>query len=92
MTKDDYRKLKEEIESSGMSIRQYCLEHNLSLGNVYTAFNRMKGEELSLTVIDVPDSRRRIEMNLDGVHIQIEYEDESVLRKVIKGLSHVFSA
>ena len=91
MTTNDYRKLKEDIENSGMSIRQYCLEHNLSTHAVYTAFNRMKGEELSLTVIDVPDSRRRIEMNLDRVHIHIEYEDESVLRRAIKGLSHVFS-
>ena len=92
MTKDDYRKLKKEIESSGMSIRQYCLEHNLRTGTVYSAFDRMKGEDLSLTVIDVPDSRRRFEMSLDGVHIRIEFEDESVLRKVIKGLSNVFSA
>ena len=89
---DDYRKLKEEIESSGMSIRQYCQEHNLNPNAVYYAFKRMKGEELSLTVIDVPDSRRRFEMSLDGVRIHIEYEDESVLRKAIKGLSHVFSA
>ena len=92
MTMDDYRKLKEDIENSGMSIRQYCLEHNLSTHAVYTAFNRMKGEDLSLTVIDVPDDRRRFEMSLDGVHIRIEFEDESVLRKVIKGLSNVFSA
>ena len=92
MTKDDYRKLKEEIESSGMSIKHYCLEHNLNLNTVYNAFNRMKEPELSLTVIDVPDSRRKIEMSLDGVHIRIEYEDESVLRKAIEGLSHVFSA
>ena len=92
MTKDDYRKLKKEIESSGMSIRRYCLEHNLRAGTVYSAFDRMKGEDLSLTVIDVPDDRRRFEMSLDGVHIRIEFEDESVLRKVIKGLSNVFSA
>lgn len=37
-------------------------------------------------MIDVPDSRRRFEMSLDGVRIHIEYEDESVLRKAIKGL------
>ena len=92
MTMDDYRKLKEDIENSGLSIRRYCLEHNLSTHAVYTAFNRMKGEELSLTVIDVPDDRRRFEMSLDGVHIHIEYEDESVLRKAIEGLSNVFSA
>ena len=91
MTKDDYRKLKEEIENSGLSIRQYCLEHNLNLNAVYNAFSKMKEQALSLTVIDVPDNRRRIEMNLDGVHIHIEYEDESVLRRAIKGLSHVFS-
>ena len=48
-------------------------------------------ESSDLTVIDVPDDRRRFEMSLDGVHIHIEYEDESVLRKAIKGLSHVFS-
>ena len=92
MTMDDYRNLKGEIESSRMSIRHYCLEHNLRTGNVYSAFNRMKGEDLSLTVIDVPDDKRRFEMSLDGVHIRIEFEDESVLRKVIKGLSNVFSA
>ena len=92
MTKDDYRKLKEDIESSGMSIRQYCLKQNLNPNAAYNAFKRMKGEDISLTVIDVPDDRRRFEMSLDGVHIHIEYEDESVLRKAIKGLSHVFSA
>ena len=27
-------------------------------------------------------------MSLDGVHIHIEYEDESVLRRAIKGLGH----
>lgn len=42
MTMDDYRKLKEEIESSGMSIRQYCLKHNLSTSAVYNAFSKMK--------------------------------------------------
>ena len=92
MTRDDYRKMKEEIESSGMSIRQYCLEHNLRENNVYSAFSRMKEEQISLSVIDVPDGKSRFEMSLDGVHIRIEYEDESVLRKAIKGLSHVFSA
>lgn len=92
MTKDDYRKLKEEIESSGMSVRQYCQEHNLNPNAAYNAFKRMKEQELSLSVIDVPDDRRRFDMSLDGVHIHIEYEDESVLRKAIKGLSHVFSA
>ena len=92
MTKDDYRRMKEEIESSGMSIRQYCLKQNLSTNAVYHALKRMKEEELSLTVIDVPDDRRRFDMSLDGVHIHIEYEDESVLRRAIKGLSHVFSA
>ena len=55
MTKDDYRKLKKEIESSGMSIRRYCLEHNLRETNVYSAFRKMKEQDLSLTVIDVPD-------------------------------------
>ena len=89
---DDYRKLKEEIESSGMSIRQYCLEHNLNPNAAYNTFKRMKEEELSLSVIDVPDDRRRFKMSLDGVHIHIEYEDEYVLRRAIKGLSHVFSA
>ena len=92
MTMDDYRKMKEDIKSSGMSIRQYCLKHNLNQNVVYHAFSRMKEQELSLTVIDVPDSRRRFEMSLDGVHIHIEYEDESLLRRAIKGLSHVFSA
>ena len=89
---DYYRKMKEEIESSGMSIRQYCQEHNLRETNVYSAFSRMKEEEISLSVIDVPDNRSRFEMSLDGVHIHIEYEDESVLRKAINGISHVFSA
>ena len=92
MTMDDYRKLKEEIESSGMTIRQYCLEHNLNPNAVYHAFRRMKEENLSLTVIDVPDNRSRFDMSLDGVRIHIEYEDESVLRRAIKGLSHVFFA
>ena len=92
MTKDDYRKLKEEIESSGMSIRQYCQEHSLNPNVVYHAFSGMKEQELSLTVIDVPDNSKRFEMSLHGVHIHIEYEDESVLRKAIKGLSHVFSS
>ena len=91
MTMNDYRKLKEDIENSGMSIRQYCMEHNLSTCAVYNAFNRMKEEKISLSVIDVPDGKSRFEMRLDGVHIHIEYEDESVLRKAIKGLSHVFS-
>ncbi len=64
MTKDDYRKLKEEIVSPGMSIRQYCQEHNLNPNAAYNAFKRMKGEEISLSVIDVPDNRRRFEMIL----------------------------
>lgn len=92
MTMDDYRKLKEDIENSGMSIRQYCLKHNLSTSAVYNAFSKMKEQDFSLTVIDVPDNRSRFDMSLDGVRIHIEYEDESVLRKAIKGLSHVFSA
>jgi hypothetical protein len=61
---DDYRKLKEEIESSGMSIRQYCLEHNFRIGNVYSAFSKMKEQDFSLTVIDVPDGRRHFKMSL----------------------------
>ncbi len=73
MTMDDYRKLKEEIENSGMSIRQYCQEHNLKTSNVYSAFSKMKEQDLSLTVIDIPDGRRRFEMSLNGVHIHIEY-------------------
>jgi hypothetical protein len=42
MTTNDYRKLKEDIENSGMSIRQYCLKHNLSTNSVYNAFGKMK--------------------------------------------------
>lgn len=55
MTMDDYRKLKEKIENSGMLIRRYCLKHNLRETNVYSAFRKMKEQDLSLTVIDVPD-------------------------------------
>jgi hypothetical protein len=44
---DDYRKLKGEIESSGMSIRHYCQEHNLKPSAVYHALKRIKEEELS---------------------------------------------
>ena len=55
MTMDDYRRMKEEIGSFGISIRRYYLEHNLRETNVSSAFSKMKEKNLLLTVIDVPD-------------------------------------
>ena len=55
MTMDDYRRMKEEIGSFGISIRRYYLEYNLRETNVSSAFSKMKEKNLLLTVIDVPD-------------------------------------
>ena len=58
MTMDDYKKLKEEIESSGMSIRQYCLKHNLkpnayffscNISINYFCFSRLQGDNYERT-------------------------------------------
>ena len=91
MKVDEYRKLREDIKNSGMSIKSYCEEHGLNLNSVYHGFKKMKERELPLTVIKVKDEIKRFEMKFAGVNIQIEYEDEIALRKAIKGLGYVFA-
>lgn len=91
MKVDEYRKLREDIKNSGMSIKSYCEEHELNLNSVYHAFKKVKERELPLTVIKVKEEIKRFEMKFAGVNIQIEYEDVIALRKAIKGLGYVFA-
>lgn len=92
MKEDHYIKLKEDIQKSGLSVARYCKEHNLNRNTVYNALHRLEKKGLPLMVIKVPDANKQFEMKFDGIHIQIEYQDESSLSKAIEGLRYVFAS
>ena len=66
MKVDEYRKLREDIKNSGMSIKSYCEEHGLNLNSVYHGFKKMK-ERLETTRIQCFRTQRELNRRSNNI-------------------------
>ena len=92
MTRDEYSKIKKEIEERDITIAKYAEEHGLKPNRLYAAFKRISADISIIKVKPIESeftSKKEFKANIGRIQCSFPYEDNEELISLLKAIQNV---